>query len=461
MPGSYTSLAKAPDGTLWVAGYNDALISEGDSQLWGDLVVGPYDADRQRVAWKTVDGLPTREPGTCADRAADSWRGGETDSGDDVGLFTSIQIGADGRPMVSYYDATNKRLKYAFQTEDGGWRSIALREQPLADIGRYARMLLVGNKPVIAFLHIEPGNGGRTRSKVVVARASVESPREAGDFRFEDAAIEEDNPCSPSSCAAGEICLQASGVCAATVTGCTPADCGAGKACVTDAGKASCVARKSPLVSYPEVFGDFLSLAQGSAGLGMVVYDRPRGNLVSLREQGEGSWVRGIVDGETGSRADNTAVDTGDVGVAASLAIDSAGAWHVAYVAAREKTLRYVVVEGGQPRQPELVDDGSAVGGRRFLDGKHFVGDDAAIQVEGDRITLYYQDATVGTLRRAVGTRAGAAHTWELRAIAQPDRFGGFFPLVVPGERRVANFWEETDPATRARVGDVTILTTD
>jgi len=458
LPGSYTSLAKAADGTIWVAGYNDALLSEGDSQLWGDLVVGTYDVGQQKVAWKTVDGLPTREAGTCADRATSSWRNGESDSGDNVGLWTSIQVGSSGRPLVSYYDATNKKLKYAVETEEGSWKTTTLKEQPLADVGRYSKMILVGGKPVIAFLQIEPGNAGKTRSKVVVARAKVDVPQDAGDFSFEDAAVEEENPCAASTCSGGQACVKSTGVCTATTGGCTP-NCGAGNACVAVEGKATCVAVKGNTQTYPDVFGDFISLSQSGGQLGMVVYDRPHGNLVTLQEQGPGTWVRAIIDGETGSRKDRTAIDTGDVGVAASLSIDSAGTWHVTYVSGLDETLRYLSVTGGKPGTSEIIDDGSGVDGKVFPDGKHLVGDDSAVKAEGDVITVFYQDATAGTLRRASGTKSGATHKWELRTLQQPNKFGGYYPQIVPGENKVANFWEQTDRATKSRVGDVTILT--
>jgi hypothetical protein len=457
LPGSYTSIAKAADGTIWVAGYNDALLQEGDSQLWGDLVVGKYDLGKQRVDWVTIDGLPARTDGTCADRSRDSWRRGESDSGDDVGLYTSIQVSADGHPMVSYYDATNKKLKFAVKQGDG-WKIITLKEQANADVGRYSKMLLVGGKPVIAFLYVEPGGGGHTRSKVIVARANVEIPTEASNFTFEDAAVEEENPCAATTCAAGQTCVKTTAVCTPTVGGCTPADCGSGKACVTDTGKATCVAVKGNTQTYPDVFGDFISLAQGAGQLGMVVYDRPHGNLVALADQGGGKWSRTIVDGETGSRNDKTAIDTGDVGIAASLGIDSSGTWHVSYVNGLDESLRYITMTGGKPGKSEIIDDGTAVDGKGFPDGKHVVGDDSAIRAEGDVITVYYQDATVGTLRRASGTRSGGTHKWDLRTLQQAGKFGGFFPQLVPGEDKVANFWELTDHVAKSRVGDVSIL---
>jgi hypothetical protein len=455
MPGSYTSLAKAKDGSIWIAGYNDALLEEGDSTLFGDLVVGKYDLGKQAVAWKTVDGLPQRADGTCADSPYDSWRNGETDSGDDVGLWTSIAISSEGPPMVSYYDATNKRLKFAI--EDGGWKTFVLKEQNGADIGRYSKMIIAGDKPVVAFLQIEPGNGGKTRAKVVVARATTTKPHGPGDFKFEDAAVEEDNPCTPNGCGAGQQCLKAQGICADTTSGCTPADCGTGKVCATVDGKAQCETLANPIQTYPNVFGDYISLASGPQGLGIALYDRVRGNLVGLAESG-GAWNRFILDGESGNRADNTAIDTGDVGVAASLVIDNAGLWHVSYVSGIDETLRYLTAQDGKPGNPEIVDDGSSVDGRPFPDGKHVVGDDSALRVDGDIVTIYYQDATVGALRRASGVTNGSTHKWDLRQLPQPNKFAGFFPAIVPGEDKAANWWRQSDHGAKSVTGDVTII---
>jgi hypothetical protein len=456
MPGSYTSVAKAKDGSIWIAGYNDALLEEGDAMLFGDLVVGRYDLGKQKVDWQTVDGTPPRAEGTCADRPRDSWRNGESDSGDNVGLWTSIQVSTQEIPLVTYYDATNKRLKFAYQ--DGGWKTFVLKEQPGADIGRYAKMILVGENPVIAYLHMEQSGNGRTRSKVVLARSKVPTPRDAEAFSFEDVAVVDDNPCRANQCAPGEQCIKDTGLCAPSTGGCTPADCGAGKACVTIDQKATCGTLTSTIETYPNVFGGYVSLAQGPSGLGIAVYDRVHGNVVGLAE-GAGAWSRFIIDGETGSRADKTAIDTGDVGVGTSLVIDPAGRWHVSYVNGLDETLRYISVTDGKPGASEVVDDGSSVDGRSFTDGKHVVGDDSTLRVDGDLVTIYYQDATVGALRRAAGTLSGSTHKWDLRQLPQPGKFAGFFPKLIPGEDKVANWWRQTDQGAKSAYGDVTIIT--
>lgn len=455
MPGSYTSIAKAPDGTLWVAGYNDALLEEADALLFGDLVVGKYDLAKGRVDWTTVDGVPTRDDGSCPEHDRGGFRGGETNSGDNVGLWTSIQVGEGGTPFVSYYDATNKRLKLAFESD--GWRSFVLKEAPGADAGRYSKLAIVDGKPVVAYLHMEKGNEGKLRSKVVVARAKVAKPMQASDFAFEDVAVDEDGPCGPTTCSGSDACLKSTGLCTPPTQGCAPV-CTDSEACVAVAGKATCVAKMGPTLTYPRGFGAYISLANGPNGLGIVAYDAIRGNLMGFSERSPGSWETLVLDGETGDRKQGTALDTGDVGIAASLQIDDGGVWHVTYVNGIDESLRYLRVTGGKPSPSEVIDDGITVDGAPFPDGRHIVGDDSSVRANGSDIVVYYQDATVGTLRRAQGPKAGATRTWERRVIAQPNRFAGFFPQVVPGEDRVANWWRETSRGTKSVVGDVSIV---
>ena len=74
-------------------------------------------------------------------------------------------------PMVAYYDATNKQLKFA-SFDGNNWNTHVVSTKAGADQGRYVKMILVNNNPVVAFLGEEAGNGGFTRSRVIVGRAS-------------------------------------------------------------------------------------------------------------------------------------------------------------------------------------------------------------------------------------------------------------------------------------------------
>ncbi|MCL2825280.1 MAG: hypothetical protein FWD57_14915, partial [Polyangiaceae bacterium] len=114
--GSYTSADMGKDGTIWVAGYNEADWDNNAS--YGDLVVGKYDGSK--VQWEIVDGVPDQEvDDTVYD--VESWRGGNDYPGPDVGLWTSLKVDPSGNPRVSYWDLTNKTLKYA-RREGDSWR---------------------------------------------------------------------------------------------------------------------------------------------------------------------------------------------------------------------------------------------------------------------------------------------------------------------------------------------------
>jgi MYXO-CTERM domain-containing protein len=457
LAGAYTSAAKAGDGTVWVAGYNDAVLNNDFTTLYGDLVVGKFDTGTQQVNWETVDGLPAaRSDGTCADHDPKGWRRGETEAGDNVGLWTSLQIGRDNRPMVAYYDATNRALKFALRV-DNAWKSYVLKGGADSDIGRYAKMLVVDDKPIVAFAWFEPGKDGKARAKVSLARANDAAPMDDTAWRFEDVAVVEDAPCRAITCKGSDACVKATGTCTKTVTGCAPA-CTSGNACVTVDGKATCSAvlgRDTP-ETYFNAFGGYIGLARGPSGLGLITYDRVFGNLVAITQAGSG-WKQTILDGETGSRKDKTAVDTGDTGVGASLVIAEDGSFHVTYVSGLDETLRYVTMKDNVPGKPEIIDDGSTVDGKPNTDGKHVVGDDSMVTIESSgAIRVFYQDATQGTLRMATGTVQGGARVWALKTLPQPGKFAGFFPRLVDG--KVANFWRQTDPVTKDISGNVSLV---
>jgi hypothetical protein len=460
--GSYTSVAKAKDGTIWVAGYNEEYAPPtGEPQLYGDLVVGKYDLGKQRVGWTTVDGLPARTDGTCPDNDPAGWRKGETDPGDDVGLWTTMQLDGNDDPMVAYYDATHGALK--FTSYDGhNWATPhTVSHAAQSDIGRYAKMILVDGSPVIAHLVMEPGLNGKMRTKIVLAKATTPTPHQASDWAFEDTVTNEDGPCRASVCTSDQVCVKDTGACQPKIDGCTPADCGTGKACVTISGKATCSAVVADTVaeSYPDAYGDYVNLAKTQSGLGIVFYDRVHGNLVAASNAG-GAWSPVILDGETGTRP--KATDTGDDGIGASLYVDANDNWHVTYVNGITEALTYLVAPGGANPKPEIVDDGAGekIDGKPFADGKHVVGDDSYVQVDDNgTVTIAYQDATAGTLRIATGTEQQTGHNWSLKVVDQTGKFAGYFPHPVPDDAQWANWFRAVDPASKESNGDVAFVT--
>jgi hypothetical protein len=472
--GEYTSVAVASDGTIWVAGYNDADVSNG--LLYGDLVVGKYDTGKQKVDWQTVDGLPAAATdGSCPPNDPTTWRNGQTDPGPDVGLWTSIQLDSSNNPMVSYYDATNSALKFA-SSSDGGktWASHTVMQAATSDIGRYSKLLVVSGKPTIGFLVVEPGTGGWAKSRAVLATGKVATPASTSDWSMQDAVVDTQTPCRAQYCTSGQVCVQTTMMCQSTVSGCTPADCGASTAgigstaqsCVTISGKPTCEAVDGDtyIDIYPDAVGDYVAMADGPQGIGLVVYDRTRGNLVGAASQ-SGAWNAQILDGQTGANTDPNRKDTGDVGVGASITIASNGDWHVSYVNGWTEALQYLVVPAGnlsKPGTPEVVDTGTGLGGKAYPDGQHVIGDDSSITVDsGGTVRIVYQDATVGALLEATGAPSGTKHTWTVKLVSQQQTyFAGFFPHYVAQAQQVANWYRATDHTQNPPVvaGDVALV---
>ena len=137
-------------------------------------------------------------------------------------------------------------------------------------------------------------------------------------------------------------------------------------------------------------------------------------------------------------------MDTGDVGIGASLAIDTNGDWNISYVNGWTEALQYMSVPGGslsKPLAPEQVDDGlhdNGMSGTLYSDGQHIVGDDSSITVDSSgNVRVVYMDATAGTLHEAVGSpSSGGKHMWTVKAISQPSKFAGFFPHYVARRAR-------------------------
>lgn len=445
--GAYTSTAVAADGTLWVAGYNEASWENS----WGDLVVGRLNG--QTVQWETVDGLPTDEEPT-ADPS--DLRKGLRGSGDDVGLWTSIVVGSDGEPRVSYFDRTNQRLKFASRA-GGSWTTMVVDERASASIGRYSALVQHAEKLTIAYQFVEPRGGGVIASGVRVATSSTISPRETSDWTTEDAVSTNNTPCRDGQCGDGYVCLkEKSCTKIEDESKCGVDGCESGKSCVAEDDAFSCQSKiGTSAETYPDALGNYVSAATNASGkIFLVYYDRIGGNLELATKDGS-SWKRAILDGQTGTG--ETLVDTGDVGASATAAFDAAGDLWVAYVDSRVESLKLLRATNGVPAgEPLVVDDGTQLSGKKFSDGKHIVGDDAFLLIDGGQIGIAYQDATAGTLRYAKKTDSG----FDVRALALEDplEFAGYFPtqFVQNGSRKLTHFWRKagTPPVGEVRIAD-------
>lgn len=424
--GAYTSVTTDADGELWVAGYAEANWTQGYS--WGDLVVGRWDGEK--VAWEAVDGVPTEPEVDGSKFDTSAFRGGQIEQGDDVGIWTSIASSGGGKLAVAYYDRTNRQLKLAVRVENT-WEVEPVEAIANGDAGKYAELWFEGETAVIAYQAIEPAAQGFVTSKVRIARAGS-----SGGFQFEDVAVEPETPCRAEYCASGSVCLADTGECAGTGTGCP--ECADGEECIGVGGTPTCAAvlDDGKLDTYPFATGGYIAAAKDPGGqIGLAWYDRVRGTLVAARKVG-GAWTTQVVDG--GGDVPS------DVGIGTTLAIDAAGSWHIAYVDGYEESLKYARLgSDGSVAAIETVDDGIAVDGAPFGDGKHIVGDDASILVTGSGdVRIAYQDATAGTLRVATGTLNGDAHSWALKALPS-EGVGGAFARIFNGADgvRIAHWW--------------------
>ncbi len=435
--GAYTSVAVSGT-TIWVAGYAEADWENGNT--YGDLVVGKWNEKDKKVDWESVDGVPDEPKPDPTVYNVEGFRGGQTESGEDVGIWTSLAIDSAGNPAVAYYDRTNKALKLAHH--DGKeWTVSVVEGKAGAEIGRYAKLLAQNGGFVIAYQSIEAGgDNGAALAKVRVATSPSDKPG-AVAWAFEDAVVAKNTPCRAAFCASDSACVAATKLCAKKSDACMPA-CGSGNACVDDNGAAACapIFDANKIDAYPDAIGDYIAIAPDpKGGIGIAYYDRPAGDLM-IATKASGAWTSVLVDG-----SDAAGNDTGDMGIGASLAIDASGTYHLTYVDGLTEAVRYVAVTGGKVGTSEIVDDGLGVGGQAFEDGQHLVGDDSHISVSpSGEVRVTYQDATAGTLHYAVGVVGADKHTWTVKIIPQDGFAGAFSSIVeVDGKLQLANWWRK------------------
>lgn len=176
--GDYTSIAIGSDGfpvvsyrdiaadALAVAHCGDAACSSGNTITTVDDPTGSSVGMHTSIV-RPADGRPvisyhdftaqSLKVARCANAACTGAATITTvdDPSNSVGMFTSIAIGADGSPVISYYDATARALKVAKCANaacTGAATISTVDDPPAADVGTYTSIAIAADLlPVISY----------------------------------------------------------------------------------------------------------------------------------------------------------------------------------------------------------------------------------------------------------------------------------------------------------------------
>ncbi len=369
--GWHASLAAAADG---------AFVSAYDA-FYGDLVVASFDAAGRFVDVEYVDGFPADGPVVANPRGR---RGGREGSGPDVGEYGSIARDAAGNLHVAYYDRTQGDLKYA-RRAGGAWTTHIVDAD--GDVGRFTSIAIgEDGRPRISYMALDaPGDVPSTA--LLYAEASGPSPSGPADWRRVEVErrARPEPPCG-GGCMRGQGCvdLGEGPQCLPEASGCEP--CGAGRICGAPFGAPECFAEISTLDldDLPPGTGLFSSLAVTESGAPIIAfYDRLDGALRLATGDGAGGFAVETVDGESPEL---------DAGAHVSLAIAPGGRVTLAYMDFTNDDLVYLEPETGLR---EVVDDGVSPPDLRMVGADASLlftptGDPAIAYQDGTRLTLMY-----------------------------------------------------------------------
>ena len=391
--GPHSDVAVSPTGEAVVSAY---------AETHGDLVVARL-GGAGRIPdknWEFVDGVPDG-PIAVPDSTV---RGGIMEPGPDVGLYTSVGVGADDSTLVSYYDRETGSLKFAGKF-GGAWQKHIV-DQGTGRVldpeiggvrtGMYTALTIRKDdgRPGIAYLAETSQGGGIVVAEVRWAQASTAQPSSPSDWTttvLDTMTLpprDEDNP------------------------------------------------DPYPL---PSGIGLFVEAALDGANLPVVVYyDRQRGDLRLVRGNATGFDAPKVLDGQNG-----------DSGWYPSVAIDGAGVAHVAYQGADHDDVFYITTAPMAAR--EMVDDGYRLVGTT-ADGLpkpefHFVGSDTQILATPAGPMIIYQDSTSHELD--VATKTGA--NWGHDAIAGAEdpfvgAYGFYASAAVGSTEAIVSSWVIDQP---------------
>ncbi|MBN2083341.1 PKD domain-containing protein, partial [bacterium] len=137
------------DGT-----YNETNNDEDDAQGLDNVILSPEDIGDYTVGLRVTDDDGATHA-TIADFTVHGWLVVTVDSAGNVGYDNSLAV-VDGCPAISYYDNTNKDLKYARATTSTGasasdWSQIVTVESSAGTIGLYTSLAVVDGCPAISY----------------------------------------------------------------------------------------------------------------------------------------------------------------------------------------------------------------------------------------------------------------------------------------------------------------------
>ena len=429
---------------VWISGYSPGMSK---NQIFGDLVAGRWNFETSEVQWEIIDGVP--ENGFVSN-STEGWRGGISDPGDDVGMYTSLLLDENESPMISYYDKTHGSLKFAkgtisgesvswaIETVDDGTRGHTPAPQA-GDAGQYTEMTFSPSKnPVILYRGVtfEPKNHpGVSGYQVVHINTHLKSAEMTGEgqWNIKVIASRNDTPCWSGSCPEGYVCRTEDRLCwppssvsehQSECEACTDTQACLQKLDSNGAGTGAwgCEDIITSPTDLPEGTGIWTSSALNGSNIEAVFYDRTGGNLVWVFQE-EGAWQEPVIlDGDEESPNPD---DHGDRGWYPSIAIDSNGTRHIVYVDGLAESLIYMQVDSSKTVVlKETIDDGIDTTNMEH----DLVGDNTSIGIDSDgNLRVVYQNSSDGTLIMAIRDTTGA---WSKELIPQTiSGFVGYYSL--------------------------------
>ncbi len=432
--GRFSALAAEPTKALWASTY--------DGQF-GDLAVYKWDTAGKLATGfpQYVDGVPSGAPKYGPSGA----RGGVVEPGDDVGRYTDIAVNALGNVYVSYYDATNGNLRFAWRNPgDGKWTTMRI-DGDNTDTGLYTSVAVDQDGiPGVAYFQRGADNafdasacpgGAPTGPKAFItalkfAKASSPTPG-PGDWSIKLLGCQS----RPTP-----ACYQCNNVCADPGTGPSCLMAATGGACVADGGASTCdsnteacvmvgaaprCAKKynpSNLQDIPEGVGLFTSLAFNGREAFIAYMHRFKPAMATVAK---GELVGIQLDPAGAVRGTATVIDpNGDTGFFPDVKINKANGWvAVTYHDFSSKALKYYSAAGWSAgTMTEVIDPGTGAMGSGEND---WVGTDSALVFgpASGQIYVVYQDPTKGDLKLA--KRMGTS--WQIMPSIATMGAVGFF----------------------------------